>query len=390
MRKKQNPSAAKIILLLASTLTVMAGATIAPSLPQISKVFADVPHSEFLSKLILTLPALFIAMVAPLTGWIIDRFGRTKLLVFSLVLYALAGTTGLYLENLYWILAGRAFLGIAVAGIMTTATTLIGDYFEQEERNKFLALQGSFMALGGMVFVGTGGALADVSWRYPFALYIFALVILPLAITFLWEPSKASAHASGAQAAPPPTSAKVVWLLYGTGFLVMLLFYLIPVQLPFLLKGMHIEANSSAGIAIAITTFSGAVMSFLYRRFKPMMSYQTAYAIPFTIMAAGFATVAFATNYGVVLAGMALSGLGSGWMMPNSSLWLLSQAPPERRGRLVGGLTMAFFLGQFFSPILAEPIRQAWSIQAAFGTGAVVVALMAAGFGGYAFLNRKK
>lgn len=391
MNKKHNVRAAKIALLLASSLTVMAGATIAPSLPQMSKVFADVPHAEFLSKLILTLPALFIALMAPATGWIIDRFGRLKLLGFSLVLYAAAGTTGLYFENLYMILAGRAALGIAVAGIMTTATTLIGDYFSQEERNKFLAMQGSFMALGGMVFVGTGGALADIGWRLPFSLYFFALALLPFVFFVLWEPQKEAMGTSQTHNTPPaPEHPRTVWLLYATGFVVMLLFYLIPVQLPFLLKGMGITQNTSAGIAIATTTLAGAIMSFFYRKFKPRLSYQAAYALPFILMAVGFTIVAVAQSYGMVLVGLAFSGLGSGWMMPNSSLWLLSIAPPAKRGRLVGGLTMAFFLGQFFSPILAEPIRKAWSLQAAFATGAGIILCLSLGYGLYAVWNRPK
>lgn len=151
----------------------MAGATIAPSLPQMSEVFKDTPQAVFLSKQVLTLPALMIAIVSPAAGYIIDNFGRLKLLFISLILYAIGGTTGLYLNDLYGILAGRALLGIAVAGIMTTTTTLIADYLDGTERNKFIGLQGAFMALGSIVFVGSGGRLADVGWRYPFLLYFF-------------------------------------------------------------------------------------------------------------------------------------------------------------------------------------------------------------------------
>ena len=64
----------------------MAGATIAPSLPQISVVFARLPNAELLSKLILTVPAFFIAFGGPFAGAIIDRFGRKALMNFSLVL----------------------------------------------------------------------------------------------------------------------------------------------------------------------------------------------------------------------------------------------------------------------------------------------------------------
>ena len=66
----------KIALLLTSSMTVMAGAIIAPALPDIERVFADQPRGALLVRLVLTLPALFTAIVAPAAGWAVDRFGR--------------------------------------------------------------------------------------------------------------------------------------------------------------------------------------------------------------------------------------------------------------------------------------------------------------------------
>jgi MFS family permease len=163
----------KITLLLISTLTVMSGATIAPSLPAMGEYFADVPNADYLVRLALTLPALLIALGAPLVGVMIDRLGRKPLLLVALILYGLAGSSGLVLNSLNLILVGRVLLGISVAGIMTTATTLIADYYVGNARAQFLGLQASFMGLGGVIFLSLGGFLADLNWRFPFAIYLF-------------------------------------------------------------------------------------------------------------------------------------------------------------------------------------------------------------------------
>ena len=123
----------------------MAAATIAPALSKISEAFSNNPDAEFLSRLILVLPSLIIAIAAPFMGYIIDRFGRKKLLLTSLILYAFAGTAGYFLDNLYHILISRGVLGIAVAGNMVTITTLVADYFDGKERDQFMGLQGGFM-----------------------------------------------------------------------------------------------------------------------------------------------------------------------------------------------------------------------------------------------------
>lgn len=128
---------------------------------------ADVDARTTLVKLVITLPALFIVIGSPIAGLIVDRFGRKPLLLLSTVLYGLAGSSGLYLGRLPAILAGRAFLGIAVIGVMVSATILIADYYSSPARAAFMGLQAGFMGLGGVLFLTLGGALAQQSWRYP-------------------------------------------------------------------------------------------------------------------------------------------------------------------------------------------------------------------------------
>ena len=164
----------KLTLLLVSSLTIMSVITISPALPQMVIAFSDVTNAEFLVKLVLTLPALMIAIFAPITGRLIDRHGRLRILWLSLVLYAISGTAGYFLNNLYHILISRALLGISVGMSMTIVITLIADYFDGKERQKFVGLQIAFMSMGGILFIGLGGILADLSWRYPFLIYLFS------------------------------------------------------------------------------------------------------------------------------------------------------------------------------------------------------------------------
>ena len=63
---KNNRTMLKVSILLASMMTMMANAVIAPALPQINEIFSAVKGAEVLSKLLMTLPALTIALTAPL------------------------------------------------------------------------------------------------------------------------------------------------------------------------------------------------------------------------------------------------------------------------------------------------------------------------------------
>jgi MFS family permease len=154
-----------LTILLGSSLTVLAGILIAPSLPGMALAFQDVHNADFLVKLALTMPALLTAIFAPLIGFILDRWGRKPILILSLILYGIAGSSGFVLNTLTGILISRAILGISVAGILVGFTTLIADYFTGAKLHQFMGYQGASIGLGGVVFLLISGYLADIGWR---------------------------------------------------------------------------------------------------------------------------------------------------------------------------------------------------------------------------------
>lgn len=375
----------KIILLACSTLTVMAGAILAPSLPLVEKQLANSEFELTLVKLIVTLPGLFIAITAPFAGSIADKFGRKRLLLMGLLIYAVSGTSGLYLNDLYVILLGRAFLGLSVAAVMTASTTLIGDYLSGQQRQKFLGIQAAFMALGGVIFVTGGGLLADVHWRLPFAVYGIAAILLPLSYGIITEP----AYQNNSPSKPDfdvesNTHKPTVWVIYAFALLGMMTFYMVPLQIPFLLQKDLEVNNALTGLAIACSTGFGALASFSYGMLKAKLSYASLYTLSFVLLSAGLFGVYLSNDYASYLISLGITGLGSGFLMPNSSNWIIALAPLHARGKLVGGLTAAIFTGQFLSPIAFAPVIDAIGLHGSFVAGAsllVACSIIAFGLG---------
>lgn len=146
MKNSSNAIPVQLTLLIVSTLTVMSNATISPSLPVMREHFSNVENSHYLVRLVLTIPSLCVAIAAPGAGILVDRLGRKRLLAAGLVLYGLAGSSGLWLNSISLILVGRSFLGLSVAAIMISATTLIADYYSGAIRTRFLGWQSAAMA----------------------------------------------------------------------------------------------------------------------------------------------------------------------------------------------------------------------------------------------------
>jgi len=190
MKEKTKAFLQELFILLSGTLTVMAGATISPILKGMASHFSYIANIDLLSKLVLSVTSLAIAIGALFIGVIIDKYGRKTVLVTTTLLYAVFGSVGFYALNIYIILVSRIFLGFAVAGIMTSCTTLIGDYYFGEKRNQVLGFQSTLMSFGGALFVLLGGALGNIAWNYAFLVYFFSLLILPGIIVFIPEPER--------------------------------------------------------------------------------------------------------------------------------------------------------------------------------------------------------
>jgi MFS family permease len=353
-------------------LTMMAAAIIAPSLPAIAFEFQDFPNVELLSKLVLAIPALMIAMVAPFAGKYIDKFGRLKLLYWGLAGYALSGTSAYFLYDLYLILASRIVLGMSIGIIMTIAITLVGDYFEGEARQKFVGYQSAFIGLAGVFFMSLGGFLATIHWRVPFLIYLFSLLLIPMTFFFLKEPNSGAIRPTSSTDASP----HLLKVLFPIGTLFMMLFYLFPTQLPFLLKSIGIAEPSYAGNALAVNALGMVVSSLFYSSIKQKLSFVKVALTGLLLMGLGYSGTGMASDFSVVLLTVFIAGLGLGLFIANLSFWVMELSPPQVRGKNMGILTACLFIGQFLSPIIAQPIVTNTNLGFLFMSSLIVIGLM--------------
>lgn len=336
-----------LLLLLGSCLPVLGAVLLAPVLPRMQAQFADEPLVAVLVPVSLTIPALVIALLAPFAGLIADRLGRKPLLLGSMLLYSLFGLLPLWLESLPAIVASRAGLGLAEAGIMTCCTTLIGDYYQGSRRERLFALQMVCTSLSAALFIALGGALGQDDWRTPYTLYAVGLLMLPLMAWLLWE--RQPGETVVVENAGFPWAALLP--LYLFTLLAGVSLFIVPVQAGFLLGLLHIDSPQQIGMVMGANQL-GVLLGALSFRLLARCARQHLLLMAFAIAGIGGLLMARADTPLLLTLAVALNGLGIGLMLPTLITWVMAQASFAQRGRATGGFTAALFAGEFISPLV--------------------------------------
>lgn len=371
------------LLLIAMAWLAPIGSTLfAPVLPKIIEHFAAVPNASILAPVALVTPALFVALLAPLAGVLADKLGRKRLALCAIAIYAVAGVTPIWLDDLYAIIASRVVVGIAEAGVMTASTALICDYFTGERRAHWLSLQFGTASLVATVCFGVAGFLGGFGWRTPFLVYAATALFIPLILVLIFEPARMERSAAIVEA---PSNA---WLWNGRFAVCMgltllcgMLFYVTPVHISLVLAEKGISDPGLLGLASAVGSL-GVVFGAIIFRFQTRRSIGLLLLVAMALQAVGFVLLTSQPSLAGNIIGMFINNIGCGISLPLILAFTMSKLPEDYRGRASGLWTSAFFIGQFICPLVVGAASQgAGGMVPAMAWFAGLTLVSAVGFG---------
>jgi len=366
------------VILASTTLTVMAGAIIAPVVNLMREGLGADPSS---AAIIITTHGILIAICSPLVGIVIDRMGTRRPYVMGLFLYGITGSAGLYI-NTYWILIlSRVFFGMAVAAMFTSITVMILNLYKGPERNKVMGWRGSCNSFGGILWPLLGGYLGSFSWHLPFAAYLAGI---PLGILALWAiPEVHHRENTVVGDAGQKKSVfyifktvPVLFIIYGLSFWSFTLLYTLVVFLPPNLETIGITKTFYIGLFISIPAFSAGLTALLYGKIRETLSYKWIIVLALALWAFGFMTISQTTLVWAIVLSTLLYGMGQGLVMPAFMVWVGESVPLAFRGRMTSYLATFGFVGQFCAPIIFRPVVLHFGLNSAFlAAGSVCVIL---------------
>jgi MFS transporter, ACDE family, multidrug resistance protein len=360
-----------LVLLLTGSLTTMAGGIVAPVLPEIVQQLKLNPG---LAANLVSIHCLTIALFSPLLGILADKVGRLRVLIASLLLYALSGTAGAFMRSIEPLLVTRSLLGIASGGIAAASLGLLASVYEGQARDKALGQATSTLTIAGIFFPLIGGWVGSSNWQFTFYLYGLGLPLAILSALTLRTKQRThkKAHASSTRDKLRQVFSDryILWLLLTLG-LASIVMYSVVIYTPLYLKQTIGVGTVLNGVVLASRAIGAAAISaFGARQLAKNIGIERSIAVGFGLMALTLATIPLIRELGLILIAAVLFGLGFGIVTPNLYSILANLAPVELRSSVLAAGTGAGFFGQFLCPILLTPALHFGGFEAVFYTSA--------------------
>lgn len=171
-----------ILIMSIALIGVMGVSIILPILPRLAHIFELTPTEVGLIITCFSLPS---ALFTPVAGIIADLYGRKKILLLGLILFAIGGIGCALSTSFKGLLFCRAIQGLGAAPLGILYSTIIGDLYKEEERPKMMGIAGATISVGTAIYPALGGFVGEIHWTLPFW---FSLLSLPVAIIALIYP----------------------------------------------------------------------------------------------------------------------------------------------------------------------------------------------------------
>ena len=357
-----------LALLLPITLAVMASLFVAPIAPNMAESFAQTGRYTpgeigFYVGWIITVPALCVALFSIPAGALGDRVGRRRLLIWSMAVYVVMGVLPFFLTDPLHILLSRVGLGIVEAVLMTLSTTLIGDFFKGESRNRWLAAQTGTASIFAIFAIAIASVIGAEDWRNVFLLYLMPVLFLALVLLFTWEPEESDALAEkGAHG----NWSDIPWgrmaIICAVTLFGGVMFYTVQLKLPVAFKELGVLLpdgsydTARGGMMTAVASIFVPVGSVCFWLLNPRLSLKFMFLLEFALMATGFVLMSKLAEPWAFTFAAGLVQIGAGMVLPTLLTWAVASLPFATRGRGTGIWTATFTLSQFACNNAAIPL----------------------------------
>jgi len=356
---RSNRSAAIGFIFITVLVDVIGWGLIIPVMPQLIAQLKHIPINEASKDggWLLTVYGIMQFIFAPILGNLSDKYGRRRILLFSLFGFGIDYLFLGFAPSYGWLFVGRSIAGITGASF-TTAYAYIADISNKDNRAKNYGMVGAAFGLGFIIGPGIGGLLSGFGIRAPFyAAAILSLInwlygyfVLPESLSkenrraFSW--ARANPVGSLLQLRKYPAISGLILSLT----LVYLAAHAVQSNWNFFTIYRFHWSGKMVGLSLSLVgLLVGLVQAGLIRITGPRLGNEKSVYIGLGLYSLGMLLFAFATQSWMMFAFLVPYCLG-GIAGPSLQAIITGHVPPNEQGELQGALTSLMSLTSIFGP----------------------------------------
>lgn len=319
----------------------------------------------------------------PIFGGLSDKFGRRKIILYTLLINALGYVIFAFSHSLLMLLISRVVAGIGGSSI-GVAQAYIADVTTSEERSKGMGLIGVAFALGFVFGPVLGGVLGH--WGYEIvglACAVTSLTAFSLSIFLLPEPDKKSREIVGRRKIFDFNQYKKTFSSTAVTVII-LIFFVVTFSVAniygtFALMGFKVFGFSDLqnGMVFAILGIVSAIIQggFIGKLSKKFGDYYLIIS-GLLFMIFGLAMLPYGVNFtGIVIISVILT-FGTGILQPVLLSLVSKVAKEEEQGFVLGANQSLSAIGRMLGPLWGGFSYEYFGYQVPFLTGAFCTFLL--------------
>ncbi|MDP6322481.1 MAG: MFS transporter [Acidimicrobiales bacterium] len=341
----------KVLVFSVTAVGLLHNSIFVSSTPEILRSLGE---SENLAGLLIAAGSVPGIVVAPLIGFLADRFGRKKVLIPCLVIYGVFGLLVGLSPSLFWFLLIRIFQGLGSAGLINLVVVIISDNWVSLDRARLIGQNAAAITISVAVYPVLGGAITDlIGWRWTFLAFLAPLVVAYFVSKNLEDhqpgiDGSVRGQISGAlsEVVKPAIATNLVIVM----ILFMAIFGLFQSLLPVHLEREFGLLPTGRGLVAAAPAIVAASSALAVARVRKRVQGGIIIYASLLIWGIAFLMMGFGSLPVLVLATM-IYGLSEGLMIPTLQDLVAENAPEQLRGALLAMWTGAARLGQTVGPV---------------------------------------
>jgi MFS family permease len=318
---------------------------VSPVLGEIHNHFSDVPVS--LIQMLITVPSFMGMIVAILSGWIVTKISKKKLLIFGGFVAGITAFLPFLNDNFGLLFFSRAFYGIGMGLATALNVAVVAEFFDGEERVSVMGIQAASVGIGMAGVTTLAGQIGAFGFQYVYYVNIIGFIAALLIALTLPETGRVKVTS-----VEKIRLNKEVFKISFWGFLEFLFLISFTTNIAMHISGRLAGNSGVSGILTGIFSVSqilmGMVLGFAVKTFRK-------YTLPaamlfFTIGAA--ILVCFPSHLFLLILGAILCGFSQGMFIPQAFVDVSNAVKPVSTAMAAACFTCFMSFGQVVSPTI--------------------------------------